>query len=119
MSSSVTAPVTTAIPPTISSRPPPESSPNTLVLREPFNIDGFRLAWPADQFRNKGPTALDEAVVRREAPASETPQFGFITSRRFTGFPVMSRFFASAGTSRGEQRVDATAGQSPVCCLRT
>ena len=31
---------------------------------------------------------MDE--VRRETPASETPQFGFITSRRFTGFPVMS-----------------------------
>ncbi|CAE7865000.1 unnamed protein product [Symbiodinium microadriaticum] len=88
MAPPMTSPVTTAIPPTISSRPPSESSPHTLVLREPFNIDGFRLARPADQFRNKGPTALDD--VRREPPASETPQFGFITSRRFTGFPVMS-----------------------------
>ena len=60
-----------------------------MVLREPFTIDGFRLAWPADQFRtNKGPTALDE--VRREPPVSEIPQFGFITCRRFNGFPVLS-----------------------------
>ena len=88
MAAPMTNPVNTAIPPTISSRPSSESSPNAVVLREPFNIDGFRLAWPADQFRNKGPTALDG--VRREAPVSETPQFGFITSRRFTGFPVMS-----------------------------
>ena len=88
MAPPMTSPMHTPIPPTISSRPPSESSPHTLVLREPFNVDGFRLAWPAEQFRHKGPTALDD--VRREPPASETPQCGFITSRRFTGFPVMS-----------------------------
>ena len=88
MSAPMTNPVHTAIPPTISSRPSSEPDPNAVVLREPFNIDGFRLAWPADQFRSKGPTALDG--VRWEAPVSEIPQFGFITTRRFTGFPVLS-----------------------------
>ncbi|CAE7827964.1 unnamed protein product, partial [Symbiodinium sp. KB8] len=83
----MTNPAPTPIPPTISSRPSTDTYPH-MVLREPFTIDGFRLAWPAEQFRNKGPTALDD--VRRETPVSEIPQFGFITCRRFTGFPVLS-----------------------------
>ena len=87
MAAPTTNPVHTAIPPTISSRPSSDSYPH-MVLREPFTIDGFRLAWPAEQFRTKGPTALDD--VRREPPVSEIPQFGFITCRRFTGFPVLS-----------------------------
>ncbi|CAE7330768.1 unnamed protein product [Symbiodinium necroappetens] len=92
MAQPMTASVTSSIPATISSRPPTTTSPMTPVLNEPFNIDGFRLAWPAEQFRNKGPTALDE--IRREPPVNEMPQFGFITGRRFTGFPVLSMALA-------------------------
>ncbi|CAE7921885.1 ube2z, partial [Symbiodinium necroappetens] len=72
--------------------PPTTTSPMTPVFNEPFNIDGFRLTWPAEQFRHKGPTALDE--IRREPPVNETPQFGFTTGRRFTGFPVLSMALA-------------------------
>ena len=86
------APMASSIPATLSSRPPTKTSPMTPVLNEPFNIDGFPLTWPAEQFRHKGPTALDE--IRREPPVNETPQFGFITGRRFTGFRVLSMALA-------------------------
>ena len=78
MAQPMTTPVSTSIPATISSRPSSSNSPNALALREPFNIDGFRLTWPAEQFRsNKGPTALDD--VRRSEPEAS----GSAISQRF------------------------------------
>ena len=85
-SSSTLTPAPTSVSSTNS--PYSTNTPTTTPLPTPLQIDRFRVMWPETARQQKGPSAL--ADLRMETPTTENPQFGFRTSRRFDGFPVLS-----------------------------
>jgi len=80
----------TPAPTSVSSANSPYSTnaPTTTPLPTPMQIERFRVMWPETARQQQGPSAL--ADLRMETPTTENPQFGFRTSRRFDGFPVLS-----------------------------